>query len=148
MSVEDRRCMEVLHNSGQSNLDKKELVETPVRWIEEICNENQLLDFDQLSGEKFITILNDLCLYEKQELKDLSFNLLCDYFKQQEKMVEGLKDIQVIESQEQIDKYSKIKQCLSEFQVVAEDCENWYPLCQEEEGKNYDQTQKLISICE
>ena len=56
-------------------------------------------------------------------------------------MVEGLKEIQIIETQEQIDKYSQIKQCLTDFQKVAEDCENWYPLCEEKEGENADKTQ-------
>lgn len=84
-----------------------------VHWLEKVLMGEQL--FDAYPQSTYICILVDLLSYKHEPLYNKSLELIIRYFNQRQKLIEILKQIQLLEHPESIKTLNKVNSIISEL---------------------------------
>jgi hypothetical protein len=90
-------------NKDISNFMKMSLPE----FLDLVAN---MKGFEGGTGEIYICILFDLLLYQYNELNQVAFDLLIRFFNRKSTLLEGVQNIQILESQKSIEILTKVKE--------------------------------------
>lgn len=99
----------------------------PKRLFElfETLLEDKKLDLEELSWADYVCVNLDLILYQNEGLLNRAFSLLIRFHSQRNSLLNLLRSVQMLESDQAIDTLRRVEDQLTELRRIAQNSEFW-----------------------
>lgn len=108
--------------------------------------QDRKLDLEELSWADYVCINLDLIMYHDEKLLNKAFSLLIRFHSQRKSLLDLLRSVQMLESDQAIETLRKIEQMLTDLRKIAQNSEFWLGQNDRESLKTAKQTVDIFNF--
>lgn len=138
-------------NLKKNNIDVFQYIENPLSWVNSLL-QRKSIEIVEAAPVNLTALLLDLTLYDHPELVNKAFELLYKLNSESRSVLEAVREIQLLENQDQVKAFVEIKVQKEKLQELADASEIWYELKDQSSINQHQNTvhilQELIKLLE
>jgi hypothetical protein len=128
------------------NVDAKgSLMTHKINEVFEKLLEDKKLDLEELSWADYVCINLDLIMYQNEKLLNKAFSLLIRFHSQRKCLLDLLRSVQMLESNQAIQTLRTIEQMLTDLRKIAQNSEFWLGQNDRESVKTAKETVDILN---